>query len=536
MNTIFSFVTGLLIAESSLLCFVQNHPELPQASRDQAQQIAQQAITQATQAINTASTQTQPPVSNNKSGSATISKSSLTSNSSTLTITGTCKNISGALAISIVTSSTTLSSNKLPDSPVYSEHSDHGGQLDSSCNLNSGTFSTHYDNPKLQQGTYTVGMYTYTNTYTDAGYQGPADIQLLTTETLTIGTQSTGSNGLIITYPATGTALMSGQKITIRWNIPASVTSSFPSDFRLGLNLNVVRTDAPAINVIGINDGTNDPRTGSVVWEVPTDTAPGTYIIDAYLSAEPKDFSRLCAVAIDKDCSPSEADNLVMARASQYKTESGSFVIKSSKSDAVSVPGMSKYTDSDFSFSFWYPSGWKVSDVSVPVALTYGGTVVKRIEVASKTTNFVIEKLHSPSRKVDIGGGTCGYCGPVTYYFDLDLHTWMKQYPMGMNGAPDATQEQMNASKIPKSANVSNNTMGGLHIFSTEQKENASIIPLSAQNFLIIGEYSGKNPTSRIEQPLVKTIIATDPAVATPVSVAEQIKTIQAEKDEYTGQ
>ena len=35
---------------------------------------------------------------------------------------------------------------------------------------------------------------------------------------------------------------------------------------------------------------------------------------------------------------------------------------------------------------------------------------------------------------------------------------------------------------------------------------------------------------------LVRTIVATDPSVATPVSAAEQIKTIQAEKDAYAGQ
>lgn len=64
MNSVFSFVVGLLTAALSLLGFVQQHPELPQASRDQAQQIAQQAITQATQALTNMpvpTTQPQPP-------------------------------------------------------------------------------------------------------------------------------------------------------------------------------------------------------------------------------------------------------------------------------------------------------------------------------------------------------------------------------------------------------------------------------------------------------------------------------------------
>jgi len=40
MESVFSFVVGLLTAALSLLGFVQQHPELPQASRDQANQIS----------------------------------------------------------------------------------------------------------------------------------------------------------------------------------------------------------------------------------------------------------------------------------------------------------------------------------------------------------------------------------------------------------------------------------------------------------------------------------------------------------------
>lgn len=61
MNTTFAFAVGLLQAALVLLGFVQQHPELPQASRDQAQQVAQQAISQATQALSNQNTATQPP-------------------------------------------------------------------------------------------------------------------------------------------------------------------------------------------------------------------------------------------------------------------------------------------------------------------------------------------------------------------------------------------------------------------------------------------------------------------------------------------
>ena len=79
--------------------------------------------------------------------------------------------------------------------------------------------------------------------------------------------------------------------------------------------------------------------------------------------------------------------------------------------------------------------------------------------------------------------------------------------------------------------------MGGLHIFPSEQKENVSIIPLSAHHFLIVIHNEGlQDPGTHKELPLANTILATDLAVATPFSADEQIKTIQAEKDAYAGQ
>ena len=51
MSSIFGFVVGLLQSALALIGFVQVHPELPQAQREQAVQVAQQAVTQATQAL-----------------------------------------------------------------------------------------------------------------------------------------------------------------------------------------------------------------------------------------------------------------------------------------------------------------------------------------------------------------------------------------------------------------------------------------------------------------------------------------------------
>jgi hypothetical protein len=69
MNTGFGFVIGLLQAALSLLGFVQQHSELPQSSRDQAQQVAQQAITQATQTL---SSNTKPSTSAQSAGNPSV--------------------------------------------------------------------------------------------------------------------------------------------------------------------------------------------------------------------------------------------------------------------------------------------------------------------------------------------------------------------------------------------------------------------------------------------------------------------------------
>jgi hypothetical protein len=220
-----------------------------------------------------------------------------------------------------------------------------------------------------------------------------------------------------------------------------------------------------------------------------------------------------------------------------------------SETSDISVPGMSKYTDADFGFSFWYPSSWKVTSVPYPGQLDRSGNLRKGfINVTGDGVEIAIGKVYSEQRTFYVLGGPCGYCASVTYFFDPALHTWMKSYPDGVGGAPDMAQAQFELTKIAKPADISNNTMGGLHIFSTEQKENAAIIPLSARNFVhIYGTTYTQQCASGCATDggtdvkgnallLAKTIVATDPSVATPMSAAEQIATIKAEQAAYAGQ
>ena len=62
MNYIFGYVVGLLQAVLSLIGFVQQHPELPPAQQQQAQYVAQQAITQATKTLANQNTPQTPKV------------------------------------------------------------------------------------------------------------------------------------------------------------------------------------------------------------------------------------------------------------------------------------------------------------------------------------------------------------------------------------------------------------------------------------------------------------------------------------------
>jgi hypothetical protein len=196
-------------------------------------------------------------------------------------------------------------------------------------------------------------------------------------------------------------------------------------------------------------------------------------------------------------------------------------VYVSSTTQAVSVPGMTKYTDSDFGFSFWYPSGWTIkNEISIPWS-AFGGELKDELTIrdSSGTPVIHVDKVYSENRSITDTGGA-GPFGPVRYYFDTNLHAWMKECP---EGCPDGSPSG------PKAADISQNTMGGLHLFDGTSRFDTSIVPLSAHNFVVTSDGGGANASF-----LAKTIVATDPSVATPISALYQKSTIQAEKDAYT--
>jgi hypothetical protein len=206
--------------------------------------------------------------------------------------------------------------------------------------------------------------------------------------------------------------------------------------------------------------------------------------------------------------------------------------VQSEQKGTVSVPGMSQYTDKDFGFSFWYPSGWRIVSAVIDSYRLSDGTILKHLLLTGGNAPIHVLEFTSPTRTISIAPGACGFCAPVRFYFDANAHLWMKQYPEGAGGAPDMEQAQFEKTKIAQPADVSNNTMGGLHIFhGLSQRFGDSVVPLSAKNFLFV--FAESQGEDNIELPLVDTVVALDPSVATPVSTTEQIKTIQAEAAAY---
>jgi hypothetical protein len=221
----------------------------------------------------------------------------------------------------------------------------------------------------------------------------------------------------------------------------------------------------------------------------------------------------------------------------------GTLVVRDTNtSQTISVPSMSQFTDSNFGFSFWYPSNLQVqlkSGLSSQDAqLEYGSGTSVAWSVAAPA--FTIDEVVSPAMSVLSAAGAGPLNSPTDrFYFDPSAHTWMQVDDGGPKGGSGGTTP----------ADVSNNTMGGLHIFPGYLRFGLRVIvPLSATHFLVINSTcsgagdvdcgSASDPHSPASQfyAAVNTILATDPLVATPVSAAQQTATIQAEAAAYAGQ
>ncbi len=283
-----------------------------------------------------------------------------------------------------------------------------------------------------------------------------------------------------------------------------------------GFTFNKYEIDDPAAGLLGL---------GYVYRAVHNNLC---FIITAqYVGAEPSHYQGAERTRVEAENTAGVAQVDAVARSFKF-IDSG-----------VSVPGMSKYTDTTFGFTFWYPSTGIVKQIAVPKDYSSGmygtqTTVVNRISAP----DMLIDEVSSPSMSVlsDVDAGCCGSL-TNSYFFNPTIHTWMRKSDGGSSG---------NGQQGTFPADISNNTMGGLHILQGYTRFGAKvIIPLSATHFLAV--YSVCNDATDYEcspwsktaggygrfLTSVNTIVATDPLVATPVSVAQQNTIIQAEKDAY---
>jgi hypothetical protein len=197
-------------------------------------------------------------------------------------------------------------------------------------------------------------------------------------------------------------------------------------------------------------------------------------------------------------------------------------------SAAISVPGMSEYIDPDFGFSFWYPSGWSVipKDMTNVPDYSNGEHFVAGLVIAPPGYNpnvfgpsITLIEIDSPDQTIT----STGHFDFNIFRFDTATHTWME----------DQNDYNYDSATTTKPADVSQNTMGGLHIFIGDN-EPELIVPLSAEHFLSIG--ASEVAPIVDGTPFAKTIVATDPSVATPESAAQQTAIIEAEQQAYAGQ
>ena len=201
----------------------------------------------------------------------------------------------------------------------------------------------------------------------------------------------------------------------------------------------------------------------------------------------------------------------------------------------VSVAGMSQYTDSNFGFSFWYPTSWKVQSTAIKNNYV-GGTIQKTLTMAPSSITIdpngwngdaiTINEFSSPTSEITIPYDLCSPMSDSSvaanrYYFNTETHTWMVETPAHTSySEKDASQYSVPTSTI--AANVSSNTMGGLHMLGAGCS--GAVIPLSAHKFIVF-LFNSRNVGPYYIN-IAKTITATDLSVATPVSFNEQVQTI----------
>ncbi|MDO8604009.1 MAG: hypothetical protein Q7K40_01185, partial [bacterium] len=254
-------------------------------------------------------------------------------------------------------------------------------------------------------------------------------------------------------------ATMSSNSQTADWKTYTSTTKgysiSYPADAKIDTsNLSCVRIDTGEFGSVYINAGSQNP------CGEPTGIGLGNTKISENVTIGGKQYPASGFRADDNSnsfLSFSLSGKIMITYGvshsgtltnTEYQTaiDSAKKIVSTMKllttNTSTSVPGMSQYTDTDFGFSFWYPSGWTVKQI--PTGSTFisypGGTVSKAFSISPPDTSregpIVVKEFSSPTMSITdpVLGCPMGNCtDTVRYYFDTLAHTWMLERPDGIH-------------------------------------------------------------------------------------------------------
>lgn len=199
----------------------------------------------------------------------------------------------------------------------------------------------------------------------------------------------------------------------------------------------------------------------------------------------------------------------------------------------TAIPGMSRFTEPGFGFSFCYPAAWNVIDQPVTDPSRDGwfpdAKIVKELDIRNpaalddndQPSGVIVQELVAPTGLTELGRSRSP--SPVgidqRYFYDRGMGRWMyAQLTEAPNGSPPATYP----------AEIAHKTTGGLPIFGGAVRGGAElIVPLDEVHFLAIStmNYGGYDSHTY----LAATVVATDPSAGRRASEQVQAQVIRAE-------
>lgn len=179
--------------------------------------------------------------------------------------------------------------------------------------------------------------------------------------------------------------------------------------------------------------------------------------------------------------------------------------------------GMVQYTDSDFGFSFWYPSALQVVATTTQDNTNFpGGVAVETLQIGSAGGTSVVVVNSLTATITDEPNNHASPIAQTKYFYDNASKQWMVAYPQGTTGP---------GSGATTTANVSKTTMSNLVILPSGRRFDTTIIPLSTTRFLVISDGGGSSFTGQLAQTVAQ--------VGAPIDSSTQAETLQAEATAY---